>query len=95
VTRCPVVCENQAKYNRHTNKFHSLNVDEVHENMVEIVQVAEAAAGAGQEGVIEALLKNLVASTATQHYGKQRPGRISDRPSTKEVVCWVNEWQVY
>jgi uncharacterized C2H2 Zn-finger protein len=45
LTKCPVVFENQMKYNRHTNKFHNLKEDKIHEEAIGVAQLAEAAAG--------------------------------------------------
>jgi hypothetical protein len=40
-------------------------------------------------------LDSLLASNANQNYGKNRPRKISEKPSTKEAILWVAEWHLY
>jgi hypothetical protein len=56
VMECPAECTNQANYNRHTQAYHNIVVEDV-EVQRAAPQIQEAAAGVGTGQVTEAMLK--------------------------------------
>jgi hypothetical protein len=93
MTNCPVVSQNQTKYNSHTKKLHKLQAEEFHIDKIEAIPNIEVSAGA--DGINKVLLDSLLASNTYQNYGKHRPRKISEKPSTKEAIRLVAEWCLY